>query len=565
MPVIHHGSDEGLRNTSNAPQREQRAALMVPADVQRTICQAIRRNGGDWQNNMYHLALTCKAYNASALDALWERLYTIWPLLTLMYSFKIKKNAKTGEVQATAPMEYNGEDWRRFARYSARVRFLTHREDLAPLDLALVLAITSHMPDHSLVPGLRRLTWRLGPTNQVDSMLCLREFTFRHLECLEISWPDDLPRSIPSMLGALPESAPQLRRLRLSNIFSMKDRFLEPLARLQHLETLELDTLDDSQFEELYTCVRNIKRLAIGFCETDLHVIQATGIFPRLEELTLAESFSRETTPMITHLGSTSLRRLTKLSKYEVASLRDVWSLFTALSPRFASTLTDIRITMHFLASSEELGPDPPQLMRSLEPLLDLTKLQTFELAVHHELDNFVPEFHDADLHAILLAWPHIERLSLLVQFKGLTTDSLVQVARQCNRLEDLRLWRICISSDLDIAATSSACLPGLRALQVRYYESLPSTDELYARFLTRLFPNAEVDLPDDVKGSPAASRRHASPITDGEEDDDAEVHTSDSDGDDLPLDVADIVSDTEGEETLLRLYEESQILISDA
>ncbi|TFK46598.1 hypothetical protein OE88DRAFT_1739222 [Heliocybe sulcata] len=554
QPTIHRGLDQGLRSTSNAPLCSQSAALIIPADAQRTICRDIRGSSDDWQNDMYHLALTCKAYNTTALDALWERLYSIWPLFRLMYSFKLRTNVKTGQVWARAPMEYNEADWRRFAKYAPRVRLLTHREDSAVPVLALIRAIKAHTTDHTFISNLRRLTWHLGPTNQEDSLLSLREFTLRHLQSLEINWPEHLPDGIPSIVRGLPGSAPQLRRLRLGSLisFTIEDRFLEPLAQLQHLETLELKVLDDSQFEELYTSVRSLKRLSIGYCDTHWHQIQVDGIHPRLEELILGGFFAREATPVIAHLGSTSLRRLTKLSKCEIASLLEIWQLCNELSPRFASTLTNVRITMDTLAASEGLSPDPPQLMDALYPLLELPELRVFELAVHQELRSFVPELHDKDMHLMLVAWPRIERLSLLVQFVGLTTGSLVEVAHHCEELEDLRLWRISIPPDVAVPEGFFTSLPSLCVLHVRDYEAPPSAWGAYARFLRTLFPNLEV--PDDVEDIlPTKNRRCTSPGTDSEDDEEEEACTSDSSESDGPLDVSDIASVSDREERFMR------------
>ncbi|TFK45301.1 hypothetical protein OE88DRAFT_1669419 [Heliocybe sulcata] len=260
---------------------------------------------------------------------------------------------------------------------------------------------------------------------------------------------------------------------------------LSPLSHLQSLETLDLASINVDQFQELRAGVRNIRRLS--FSVEDViqdYDFNIKDLFPKLEALTLVHAFVWETTPFINALGTTSLRKLVKLSGGEAVNQKALRGMFSALSPRFAATFTSIRITV------DKLRPEPGVLMmHSLEPLLSLVELRSLELYTRAEGGNRDLKLLNDDIRTMVLAWPNIEILVLLLQFTGLTTDSLFEIARHCRHLRELRLWRIRVV-ELDVDQLPQVSLPSLRIMQIHYHVRSSASTEHYGYTLSRLFPN---------------------------------------------------------------------------
>ncbi|KAJ7451664.1 hypothetical protein FB451DRAFT_1101142 [Mycena latifolia] len=134
----------------------------------------------------YHLALTCKAFSESALDALWRETYGLMQLIRLLPADLWHSAEDLPKPESSCMVRETVEsDWTRFLIHARRVRELTYRP-LCPEDNYLwnptifeadivLRHIHQQCPEANILPNLVTLTWSsttkniemfIGPTLQ---------------------------------------------------------------------------------------------------------------------------------------------------------------------------------------------------------------------------------------------------------------------------------------------------------------------------------------------------------------------------------------------------------------
>lgn len=251
------------------------------------------------------LASTCRAFEISALNALWRNLQSVEPLVKCLPSDLFG-------INWTLQKPLDHKMWDTLSKYTSRVHSVTQSDNsvfIEPLSLMLLSCPLAA----SLFPRLRRLTWHADATRGAAEFLrvtFVRAFT--NLIHLDIEKGCDISMS-DEELYRLTGTWPKLQILRISRCVTIdSDTAAVPTFHgLMHLlrlcpalisltlviDTTKLDGIDlGSPGGELFYDHLKVLTLGNSVIDSPLNVaLILSGLFPHLQQVSLG---CWSTTPM---------------------------------------------------------------------------------------------------------------------------------------------------------------------------------------------------------------------------------------------------------------------------
>ncbi|KAJ7239891.1 hypothetical protein C8J57DRAFT_1727260 [Mycena rebaudengoi] len=406
------------------------------------------------------LARTCKTFRDPALDLLWShQSNTMMNLLSCMPDDLWHSPIPTDVKLLNFSRPITATDWERPLTYMRRVKTFAYNMQTMPSP-QLLEALSLCFPGEHFFPNLQKLYWS---TPKSPHSPYIRSFLS--------------PMITRTILGITDATI-------YCPVLQSVSRFVLQLAAI---ESLSIRDLDQAAFEYLAQ-LRTLKSLEIGhpasfdpsckICEGDvflsLRQLKFNSIAPEVIARFLRPFCNSPLVSLAVNVEPTSL------------AAPGLYSSIAENCPR--ATLRDLCVGSTELVVSTN-RQTKPQVIRDdmIRPLLGLAALTSLYLTSR---DGF--DLDDSTLSDMAAAWPHIERLDLMVfsKYEGFTPratlHSLYAFARHCPRLRTLRVMFdatvLPSTDDAEIAQGALTCLSLGRSSI-----SAPVAD--VAAFLCGLFP----------------------------------------------------------------------------
>ncbi|KAF7326290.1 hypothetical protein MKEN_00482200 [Mycena kentingensis (nom. inval.)] len=511
---------EANRVTCSRLPPSMHPALLVP-ELFTHICAEIRRPEGEYwpfhdrdvARTLFALALTCRAFESIALDALWFQQDQLNNLVRLIPS---------EAAQSLQPLPY--EDTRILLQYSRRIRrlsvpnlgrvgMLTHTTDPIVGGQCRRLAAYAQTALVEVFPNLRELSIdAIGMADQSDVLRLLFVPGLIRIDISSGSFGDSHRTSPCLEILRKSECAAKLAELRIDPAgYRWTDCSREILRLLPSLRNIrELDVLLD------YATLHYLQRLPTlhtlhtwmpvsGKHEASPPLRRGGNLFDfqGLRGLVVRCSNSRvdEFVDFADSLHVPALEFL-KIALRDSITAPLLLNLVSAIAQRSkASGLEHLCLTNFYNCYEEDTAPREIVSLASLTTaLFAFTALKDLILQL-----PFFLEYDDRLLEEIASAWPNLERLILGYAFslvdEGLdhalgpapkaTLRGLYSLARRCPRLRELALSFDPAASDLtgDLALASLTD-SSLRTIDVCHSPITKDNTLRVAWFLAKTFPN---------------------------------------------------------------------------
>ncbi|KAG9309967.1 hypothetical protein JVU11DRAFT_10000 [Chiua virens] len=246
-------------------------------EVQHAIFRQVRLGNHPTRANptLARLACTCRTFNDTALNILWEELPSITYLIrclprNLWRIESISAHKQLMTFQRTMLLS----DWEIFRRYSSRVRSLTAFEsnmlNCETLDNNVILSL-SHPPHNGpLIPYLKILCWTVSDEDHVPLLPVLFTHTL-----VDVTLPSFSLRS-PEIQTRLTSTCPSLKRLYVKRLY------------VKVASERERDNADEQRaLSESIMCLHFLESLNCQFCTLDEAAVLHLSCLPSLIELSL--------------------------------------------------------------------------------------------------------------------------------------------------------------------------------------------------------------------------------------------------------------------------------------
>ncbi|KAF9530462.1 hypothetical protein CPB83DRAFT_850968 [Crepidotus variabilis] len=450
------------------------------------------------KTTLVSVARTCQAWTNAALDLVWERLFSLEPLLSLLIDSQKPTNRKT-------PV-----DIQTFGFYAQRVKHIHQRHtfNLAADQHALIKLF---LGKETLLPKVRSV--KLSAKSSPGTLLQFVASPSLHRLDLDLGFQSSSSASDDPFCDLLLHArtaCPSLRHLNLRG--SSSKRLNCVLSSMNDMETVTLrmgSSLRPETVVAMMTSPR-LTELEIHAGHIDLedleeclaHLPSSTVLLSALTKLCL-----RAKGPTMSHLlsfiASDSFNQL-QLDLDDTVAGATAWdAVFEAIPTTAAHTLTHISLEHHFeltapsasfpssTDASQPVDWDRPQANLSFENLAILRKFRQLQ---HFSCDFTVPPcLRDQDLQKVLLWWPDLTYLDIAISSgsneKSLTTPltitSLLLIAQLRPNLE--RLILPLIVDQVPVLPSGSLSGSQLRNLSIA---DIRTTDTQHlARYLKALFP----------------------------------------------------------------------------
>ncbi|KAG1752913.1 hypothetical protein EDB19DRAFT_973715 [Suillus lakei] len=438
------------------------------------------------------LALTCRAFEGPALDALWRNLPALEPFLnclpTHLWGFSFR-----GELILLKPIDTKA--WATFCKYASRVRSITQSGDPSSiLEHLRIIMLSYPYPSSTMFPNLRSLAWNADQTPHAIEFLRMAFVPSLLSLDLRIS---SLSPALMSILSTIGTTCPNLTSFRPQVQDPIMNQEIVPfltqtICQLRHLSALTVCELEDQGMAHV-TQLKSLKTLWLYIRPSFL---RQTGSSPQslaLEHLDFLGFQSLELdhmTDFLRSLRTVRSKHITAIFSSNVFGQQsDSLSGFCAMLLERCDNDTLEAITLceqfyntfhNVYAQPNDFGP--LRLLRNLthldvevactisisdDELSELVKawpkLQIFRLSCYHVPNNTtLPTFHG--LINVLRLCPELVSLSLVIdttQLDGIDVKSPGNGIRN-NDLQELVLGNSLISSPLDVALVLSSLFPNL-------------------------------------------------------------------------------------------------------
>ncbi|KAJ7186816.1 hypothetical protein C8R46DRAFT_280310 [Mycena filopes] len=474
---------------------------LLLSEVFHMMCQHLVESSN--LGSLAALAVTCKAFEAIALDVLWLEQTSLVPLGRCMPSTLWVAGKMWGPLaRPILPTELT-----RLAYYSQRVKiFRGHIFEEYLFDPTVAYSMTLIFPQSLVFPNLHTLDWRVGARYFAH---WLPIFLGPKITSVSLKLRLHRDATIPtlSLLARLPIQYPSLRHTAIS--FSR----LEPTSPLMHtiertvsnavlgwhkLFTLDVGTLCDDAWVHVselpYLHVLKIGTLDDrAAASLKKNTKGCAYLFPSLGALHIGRSTIEACTDLLRCMSCSPLEVLRLgLSR---ASTMHRWHLFYAAIPS-ASRLRTIRVSQN-PDYSPITAPDASDLTSSGSQAI--IPLLSFPNITQIELEPPLPICLKNDALRLLGAWSHLHTLDLGSCLTWQWIDGLrglIPFAEHCSQLQYLRVYAD--ASQSDFVPTADELL-GIRLrgvvntnLQRLKVEASPIREDLVfatANFLSTIFP----------------------------------------------------------------------------
>ncbi|KAF8815660.1 hypothetical protein BYT27DRAFT_7079524 [Phlegmacium glaucopus] len=392
-------------------------------------------------------ARVCRQWSDIALGVLWREVDDLYFLFRILAP--LKKTVEENYEFERSPLP---DDWKRFMKYSTKVRLLSHQTTSThPLHQSIFDTIARTRTTLNILPNIHTVHWQNPNLN-----LCIifmhaniRHFTF----IIPINFATDSPRpffleitsrmphltnldirssvpmhTIETEMISLIEQLPKLKKITFPR-FYLTTKVAESLSRLSHLEIIEFqysaeqgcgDSTDVTPF------IPNLTECAFPSLwdhsmtttfDDAARFINAKFSPTNLTMLYIDSDFI-ETPSSIHNFLSVVAENCQLLQSLALVSLRD------------ASSVPDI-----------DQATDDDITLDVLKPLLKLPGLLMMELVHQHQL-----ALNQVDIELLASSWPSLETLILNnepvhLARSNLTLKALLPFAKHCHKLTHLGLF----------------------------------------------------------------------------------------------------------------------------
>ncbi|KAJ7127121.1 hypothetical protein C8R44DRAFT_874200 [Mycena epipterygia] len=451
-------------------------------------------------------ASVCKRWSEIALDTLWREVDDLHRLFAILGPLKQLGESPDAPYAFTAPPD--ADDWRRFEKYSRRVRRLffhadSERPRLSPTVFEDVARTRTSL---NILPNMNTLSWNAPlslsvmfmHTNVKRFVLWLslpeepscsplpffRDVASRmpHLTCLDLRTNIPMHDMEDNMMFLLQNLA-KLRKVVFPR-FEFTTRIAETLAQLEDLGCVEFQYLPEQGCGD--PADSRVFRPALKM-----------GAFPSLWDLSMTVTLEDATRFMKLPFAPTNLTTLYIDSRL-VESPAAVHELLTVLAETCQLLESLGIITLICEVEQSQSLADLPNEERinfsTLRPLLNFPNLTVFELIHQNPLDLKME-----DLEQLARSWPSLRKLILnnepvISDHCPLTLKALLPFAQHCPELEQLGLFINASTADLPPtyparSPPSDQFKPFAKLQRLSMGISLISEEGAVALFLSQLCP----------------------------------------------------------------------------
>ncbi|KAI1785294.1 hypothetical protein LXA43DRAFT_148083 [Ganoderma leucocontextum] len=433
----------------------------TPTEVE--VCTIASRRQA--QRDLASAARVCRAFTEHVLDALWEVLEGILPLLKVLPLYKSRSPPLDVFSRITTG------DWDRLRSYSRRVKELHHNwrnvDCIRPSVLPILISKCGGTP---LFPRLQRLKALSLNDETTAYTIPLLSATLQSVTVSFETYDDDLSTAnrddFEMMLSALHVTSPGLRELVLleesGSTFNLDERHIKSLSDFPHLQRFASHVaLDPAAWLKIGT-LRSLHYLDIAIQQWGATSDTCSLALPDLQSLTLRGPLN-VLAAFLGQLESPGLRSVSFMvhayPSPTPASLGDFFNL----------TKDRLPYTLHKLAMNCKSGGKPwrgqdrlyASLKTFLTPLASFTQLDDLSL----DLGEVAVHVSDDDIRTLSSALPRLVSLTLryalgfhfAVPSGRPTIGALVALAAGCPHLTRLHLADLDIDADADSKSDASA------------------------------------------------------------------------------------------------------------
>ncbi|KAG0693303.1 hypothetical protein DFH29DRAFT_964674 [Suillus ampliporus] len=442
------------------------------------------------------LALTCRAFQGPALDALWRHLPSIEPFIRCLpkdlWGFNLQ-----GELILLKPID--AEAWATFRKYASRVRSIAQSEDPFPIIKHLrILMLSYPYPSLSMFPNLRSQTHH--------AIEFLRMAFVPSLVSLDLRITSISP-AFMSILSTVGTTCPNLTSFRPrvedpTMNYDISPFLTQSICQLHHLCGLSVSGLGDrgmvhvAQLKSLKTLwlyidpflLRGLPPQPLGLEHLDLLGLQ--GI--RLDHMTaflrslrtvrtkritvvFCSTLFAQQSNSVSHLCAMLQEKCDNDTLEAITLCERFYNNFdnSTAQPSDFSPLSHLRNLTHF---DVEAGCTISISDDELRELVNSwPKLRIFRLSCYHNCANTtLPTFHG--LINLLKLCPELVSLSLVIDTTHLTGIDLKSLRNGVcnNRLQELVLGNSPIDSVPTVALILNSLFPNLKEVNLGPWRSGP-------------------------------------------------------------------------------------------
>ncbi|KIJ14707.1 hypothetical protein PAXINDRAFT_115738 [Paxillus involutus ATCC 200175] len=409
------------------------------------------------------LARTCRAFNSSALDVLWERLESFTVLIQCLpqdlWRIDCVGRRKTF-VRCCFRRPMSLKDWEIFYKYSNRVRCVLRSTRDGQLDWQhlgddIIFALSNRPTPRPLIPCLRELHW--DKSNKQHASL-LHSLLTPSLDTLTLkTFGCQLRSPEVSILTSIGTVCPSLRTLRillrapLSQFLDTQGETVlsEAVLYLHSLESLVCPALDEAAIVHLSRLPRlsNLSmELRPDFKSNDLTSL-APPAFGSINDLTLTASSLETLTSFLELIQITPSRVSFTVAEAPTA---DALRLFFVVLVNACGSEQLSQVSLCMLSQGyAPLHPEPQATFSTFQPLLALPNIISFELDVPCAI-----LLDDTGLTTLAKHWPILNKLSINPKSgwgpsNRITHQGLLNLLLHC---PELSRFSFCVDfSDIDV------------------------------------------------------------------------------------------------------------------
>lgn len=385
----------------------------------------------------------------------------------------------------------DANDWRRFEKYSLRVRHL--RFQAGPISCMphadVFNDVARTRTTLTILPNLRTLEWNLPLSLCVLFMhqgikqfsvyltvppdALFQEVASRmpNLTCLDLRGQPPVKDIEPALLDLL-RGLPKLYKVVFPR-FYVTSQVAETLSESRSLEIVEFQYGPEQGSGD----------------PNDVHVFSPTlaeGAFPSLTDLSFSIRFGDAARFMDLAFAPTNIT-IFYLDSPILESPSDVHAILDILAENCQLLENLTLMSLIAATTSEALIAEDQITFANLKPLLRFPCLTRFEILHTYPLDISL-----GDIEELAKKWPSLERLVLnnepaVLQHSSLTLTALLPFARYCPKLEQLGLFMHASTSDLPSPSDFPEPFQSLKVLCMGV--SIISEESPVALFLSQICP----------------------------------------------------------------------------